>query len=322
MGKIMARIRQPAQCGGEQMNKAPASYRIHSRQRNESVFQRLTGAFIRAILVVLMIATPALLLPGVSSDATQIVALIAVFAAVLTFFEYASTYPGLIEFRDAPPFNRIRYASLFVTVLLLSVVVLAETRETTLTQFVQVLGGSLARMIDFPYSPVRLLVLMLPEDSTQAHLDQVRTAAGIAYVVSLVTLGYFVVILRMMGWPNSDGGFNVWVNLPTFDPTAGGDVVDRLRRDAWVNAGLGVLLPFLIPPALKLASVMFTPVTLNSPQTMIWTVAAWAFLPAALFMRGIAMNRIAAMIEAKRLLNTASDAAEYTAPATPRFGRA
>jgi hypothetical protein len=285
------------------------------------VFQRLTGAFVRAILVVLMITTPALLLPGVSNDATQIVALVAVFAAVLTFFEYASVYPGLVEFRDAPPFNRIRFVSLFATVLLISVVILADTTETTLTQFVQVLGSALARSIDFPYSPVRFLVLMLPNDSSAHHIEQVRTAAGIAYLISLLTLGFFIVILRTMGWPNSNSGFNVWVNLPTFDPTAGGDVVDRLRRDAWLNAALGVFLPFLIPPALKLISTLFTPVALTSPQTMIWTVTAWAFLPASLFMRGIAMNRIAAMIDERRRVNTASDAAEYTAPARPNLSR-
>jgi hypothetical protein len=37
-----------------------------------------------------------------------------------------------------------------------------------------------------------------------------------------------------------------------------------------------------------------------SPQTLIWTVAAWSFLPASLFMRGIAMHRVADMIREKR----------------------
>jgi hypothetical protein len=48
---------------------------------------------------------------------------------------------------------------------------------------------------------------------------------------------------------------------------------------------------------------VFTPIALDSPQTMVWTVAAWAFLPASLFMRGIAMGRIAEMIEQRRQLN-------------------
>lgn len=261
---------------------------------------RLTGALVRAMLVVLVIATPSLMIPNVGSDARQIVALVALFAAALTFFEYASVYPGLVEFRDAAPFNRIRYVSLLMTVLLLSVVAVSRTEPTTLTRFIEVLGIELARSIDFPYSPVRLLVLMLPAEAAPAHIEMVRTAAGLSYMISLMTLGYFVVILRTMGWPQSVGGFNVWVNLPTFDPTAGGDVVERLRRDAWFNVALGFLLPFLIPAVVKAVSAGFAPVTLESPQTLIWTVTAWAFLPASLFMRGIAMGRIATMIEIKR----------------------
>lgn len=261
----------------------------------------------RAILMVLVIAIPSIMLPGVSADTTQIVALVAIFAAALTFFEYASIYPGLVEFRDAPPFNRIRYVSLLATITLLSVLILARYEATTLTRFVQVLGGAVAESIDLPYSPVRLLVLMLPADASAAHIATVRTAAGISYLISLITLGYFVIILRALGWPNAQGGFNVWVNLPTFDPTAGGDVVDRLRRDAWFNIVLGFLLPFLIPAVIKAISSAFTPVTLESPHTMIWTVTAWAFLPASLFMRGIAMGRIASMIEAKRRHSHVSD---------------
>ncbi len=264
------------------------------------MISQLTGALVRAVLVMVLIATPSLMLPHVSSDTTQIVALVALFAAALTFFEYASTYPGLVEFRDAPPFNRLRFLSLFVTVILLSTIVRGQSEPTTLTEFIAALGDKLGEVIDVPYSPVRLVVLMLPEDMSARHLIMVRTSAGIAYMISMLTLILFVVAMRMIGWPSRIGTFNVWINLPTFDPTTGGDVVDRLQRDARFNIALGFLLPFLIPAAVKLASLAFSPVTLESPQTLIWTMTAWAFLPASLFMRGIAMGRIAGMIEAKR----------------------
>jgi hypothetical protein len=55
-----------------------------------------------------------------------------------------------------------------------------------------------------------------------------------------------------------------------------------------------------MPVAVKAASVLFGEITLSNPQTLIWTVTAWAFLPASLFMRGIAMGRVARMIAAKR----------------------
>lgn len=274
------------------------------------MISQLTGAFVRAILVMVLIATPSLMLPGVPHDTTQIVALVALFAAALTFFEYASTYPGLVEFRDAPPFNRLRFLSLFATVLLLSAIVRGQTEPTTLTTFIEVLGNRLGGSIDVPYSPVRLVVLMLPEDMSLDHLILVRTSAGISYAISLLTLVFFIVSMRFIGWPDRMGSFNVWINLPTFDPTTGGDVVERLNRDARFNIALGFLLPFMVPAAVKLTSLAFEPVTLESPQTLIWTMTAWAFLPASLFMRGIAMGRIAQMIAEKRRRNNLSAEAD------------
>jgi len=264
------------------------------------VISRLSGAVVRAMLVVLLVATPSMLLPGVGADGKQIVALVAIFGAALTIFEYASAYPGLVEFRDAPPFNRIRFVSLFSTVFLLSLISRGNIDPTTLTQFVQAVGGLIGFAIDFPYSPVRLVVLMLPESSSAEHVALVRTTAGMSYLISLLTLAIFLIILRLQNWPSVSGSFNVWVNLPTFDPTAGKDVVHRLERDARVNIALGFLLPFLAPVAVKSAASLFGAVSLDNPQTLIWTVSAWAFLPASLFMRGIALARVAEMIANKR----------------------
>lgn len=252
------------------------------------------------MLVVILITMPALMLPSASNDAVQMVMLVAIFGAALTIFEYSSTYPGLVEFREAPPFNRIRFISLFVTVFLLTTITRGTVEPTTFTEIVTAVGSLIATAIDFPYSPVRLVVLMLPPDTSVAQIELIRTGAGISYLTSLLTLAIFLIVLRLRNWPTRHGAFNVWVNLPTFDPTAGGDVVARLERDARVNIGLGFLLPFMTPAVVKAASTLFGSVSLDSPHTFIWTVAAWAFLPASLFMRGIAMGRIAGMIAAKR----------------------
>ncbi|MFZ1727293.1 MAG: hypothetical protein WAU13_11610, partial [Albidovulum sp.] len=174
------------------------------------MISQFTGALVRAVLVMVLIATPSLMLPGVNNDTTQIVALVALFAAALTFFEYASTYPGLVEFRDAPPFNRLRFLSLFATVLLLSTIVRGQTEPTTLTSFIEVLGNKLGESIDVPYSPVRLVVLMLPDNMNLEHLVLVRTAAGISYMISLLTLVFFVATMRLISWPTRMGSFNVW----------------------------------------------------------------------------------------------------------------
>ena len=273
-----------------------------------AVISRLFGACLRGFLVALLIATPALLLPGVSSDTSQMVMLIALFAAILTVFEYNSSYPCLYEFRDAPPFNRIRFVSLFITVFMLAVIVKGQTHPTLLAEFVQSVGMLVSKAIDFPYSPVRLVVLMLPEDAPMAQLDLMRAMAGLSYLVSLLSLAIFVIAVRLTGWPLQNGSFNVWTNLPTFDPTSGRDVVSRLRRDSYVNVILGIILPFLMPMVVSSAANLFGSASGSSPQTLIWTITAWAFLPASLLMRGIALARIAQMIEQKRKQTTISDA--------------
>lgn len=61
---------------------------------------------------------------------------------------------------------------------------------------------------------MRLVVLMMPANSPPELLSSVRTAAGIAYMVSLVTLFIFVSMVRLFGWPTRKGAFNVWINLP------------------------------------------------------------------------------------------------------------
>lgn len=269
-----------------------------------AVVSRLTGAIVRAILVMVLVATPSILLPGAASDGKEMVALVALFAGFLTFIEYNAAYPGLIEFRDAPPFNRVRFLMLFVTIFLLTIIARGESHPTTLTVFVRAVGGLIGTAMDFPFSPVRLATLMINDGTPDGDTSFVRIATGLSYLTSLMSLSIFVVLLKFYNWPSRSGAFNVWVNLPTFDPTAGGDVVDRLDRDARINIALGFLLPFLIPAVVKAGSSGFEPVTFTSPQTLIWTVAAWAFLPASLFMRGIAMGRIADMIREKRRQNS------------------
>ncbi len=279
------------------------------------MFSRLPGAVSRAMLVVLLVAMPSLILPVGGTDGPQIVALVAIFAALFTLVEYSAASPSIIEFRDAPPFNRLRFTALFVTVLVLSLILRGNEDVGSFSRLVHVLGDRIGASTDFPYSPVRLTVLMMPQGTSLEVLNNIRTAAGISYLISLISITIFIVMLRMKRWPKRNGTFNVWVNLPTFDPTVGGDVVARLNRDSQVNLILGFLLPFIIPAAIKLISLFVTPVSLNDPQTLIWTITAWAFLPASLLMRGVALSRVAQMIYKQRKKAYAKAVAEGMLPA-------
>lgn len=271
------------------------------------MFSQIPGALSRAILIAMMVAAPSLLVPSTGPDTAQIVIVLSILAAFMTFIEYYGKYPSIIEFRFAPPFNRLKFFALCAILIILSLICRGTTDPTGWTLLLTNMGTALGEAVDFPYSPVRMVVLMMPADADQALIDLVRTASGISYTVSLVMMFIFLTMVRLLGWPSRNGAFNVWVNLPLFDPTGGGDVLYRLRRDAGLNVVLGSLLPFLIPAAVRAASDMIDPISIANPQTLIWTMTAWAFLPASMLMRGIAMSRIADMIEQKRRRAYAED---------------
>lgn len=277
------------------------------------MFARITGAAMRGILVALLVATPSLLLPKFTSDATEIVALLAILAGALTFAEYNTNFPSFVEFRDAPPLNRMRFIALFLMVFIMTIVCKQKYEPTLMTALFSHVGGMVGNMTDFPFSPVRLVILMLPYDISPGTIDAVRIAAGVSYMIALISVMVFLFVIRVLGWPTANGAFNVWVNLPLFDPTTGGDVVHRLQRDGRLNVIFGVLLPFIIPALVKLASDLIDPITMEDPQTMIWTISAWAFLPASMLMRGAAMLRIAELIEEKRRRTYANAEAMQTA---------
>lgn len=265
----------------------------------ETVVERFAGAIFRAFFVAFLVALPSVLLPGTLSDSMALVMILTSAAAILTFLEYNSEFPSVVEFRYAPPFNRLRFGAVFLLVLVLTIIARGKIHPTDLSQGLTAIGRLLGNTIDFPYSPVRLVVLMIPVNGPKDLISDVRIAAGLAYFVSLVMMFIFILYVRFLGWPARNGAFNVWVNLPTFDPTMG-DALSRLYRDARINIALGFVLPFLIPAIVKLASTLVDPISLAHSQTLIWTMTAWAFVPASMIMRGIAIGRVADMIEEKR----------------------
>lgn len=255
-----------------------------------------------------MIITPALVLPDIGADATQITVLIALLAFFLVFVEYNSVFPSIIAFRDAPPINRLRFVALFLMVILLTTMCKGRTEVTLANSAITSVAALIGDTLDFPYSPVRLLVLSIPAEASEATVQLVRAAAGLTYALSLLAVAIFFVLVRVFGWPSGRGAaFNVWINLPLFDPTAGGDALHRMQRDARVAIALGCMLPFIIPALVKGGHDLLGPIALDDSQSLIWILTAWAFLPASLIMRGIALTKIASMIQEKRRRTYAQD---------------
>ncbi len=265
-----------------------------------AVLAQIVSAATRAILMALLVAIPAFMVPSADADSSYVTMLVALFVGTLVFIEYVSTYPSIIEFRFAPPFNRLRYVAVLLTLFALSATTQNAIEPNALNGLMRALASLFGNLLDFPYSPVRLVTGSLPANLSANEIIFANQAAGLAYGLSLLSLATFYILVRVFDWPARNGAFNVWVNLPLFDPTAGGDVLPRLVRDGRFNVLLGFLLPFLFPAFVRAVSDATTPLDLADPQTMIWTVAIWAFFPAGLVMRGIAMIRIASMIDENR----------------------
>ena len=264
------------------------------------MFNRMVGALVRAMLIIVVVTTPSLIVPGTSTESAQIVMLVALAIALFTVVEYGAKYPGLIEFRDAPPFNRIRVLHLLVVLFSLSVIAGRDAEASTLVMVLKALGFLVGRALDFPFSPLRVVLEALPQGPDGELAVQIQAMAGMAMLTTLIALFTFASLIRLEHWPHRGAPFNVWVNLPTFDPTTGGDVVKRLTRDGRVNVIFGIFAPFIIPVVAVMAANQLQVPIMAAPQTLVWMIALWMFLPLSLIMRGQAMLRIARMIRARR----------------------
>jgi hypothetical protein len=261
---------------------------------------RLPGALARAILVIIVVAAPALLLPDVSQSALEISLIIGLIAAAFTIFEYASSHPGLIDFRFAPPYNRIRYFTIATLVLLLVFLCRAMSNEDPFSPDVIRLADRAADMLNVPLSPVNIAVDMLGQEGDDAFRLLIERAAALSYTVAFASLAFFAVVLWLFKWPTSRHNFNLWVNLPTFEPSSGRDVERRLRRDGVINLLLGIGLPYLVPALVSKSGGWFDPSVLANYQPLIWGCVAWAFLPASLMIRGAALLKVALLVKRSR----------------------
>jgi len=309
MGKIVSRMRQvlAVRPHDTRILRASAPMRSRAIRGSSGTMSLMAQNILRGVLVGLLVLTPALLLPDISHEVAQGITLLSLLAAIVVFAEYSAAYPGLVEFRDAKPYNRIRLA--FLAMVVISVALLQRDLLLTPGSDGPIFGFAhrLGEVMDFPFSPVRLLVMSLPVGLPVEHLAAVRAAAALAYLLAVASLMIFLLTLALGYWPRRNVPFNVWVNLPNFDPTKGVDVVQRLERDAHVNILLGIILPFSLPVLLHLSNLLVQPMTLQSPLAFVWGVSLWACIPVNLILRGVAMYRVAQLVRAQRQRIAAED---------------
>lgn len=259
----------------------------------------IIGAVFRACAIAIAISTPSLFLVPETAEGSYIVLLCALCVGGLVGLEYLNTYPSVLEFRDARPYNRLRFVHAMIVIVGTSLV-LRGTFDSPPARVLENISVILGHWLDFSYSPIRLVVLMLPDFLPSDLTDAMRMAAGFGFVLSVLIIFVFFTLIRLTNWPLGHGSFNVWTNLPLLDPTSGGDIVHRLTRDGRINILFGLTLPFIIPALVKTYSLALGPQVFFDPQVLAWLIILWTVFPTTCAMRGIAMLRIAELIQHKR----------------------
>ncbi|MEM9012999.1 MAG: hypothetical protein AAGE18_17380 [Pseudomonadota bacterium] len=261
---------------------------------------RLLGAVSRGFLVIVVLSAPAFLLPSVSQAAQEISLVIGGLAALFTIFEYASSHPGLVDFRFAPPYNRSRFFALAAIVLLLTFYCRAIAGPAPETSPILELANRAAAVLDQPLSPVRMAVGFVGEGESPRFQEVIRQATALAHLVALIAVLMFGLTLWIFRWPTGRAKFNLWVNLPTFAPSTGRDVERRLKRDGLANILVGLALPYVIVLLATRSGGWFDPRVLVNFQPLIWGVTFWAFIPAALVIRGAALLKVGWLVQKSR----------------------
>lgn len=260
------------------------------------MIQRLIGALTRAIVLVLIVAAPAFLLPGVSVASQEITLVVAGIGAAFTIFEYASTHPVLIDFRFAPPYNRMRFLVFGAQVIAVVFLCRAHAGQDPFSQGYLAAADRIAAYLDFPLSPVSFGAGIVADRVSPAFGDLVVQAAALSFAVTIVPLVLFGLLLWVMGWPVRRHDFNLWVNLPTFEPVYGAAVARGLTRDGRVNLIAGIAALYLLPFILAQIAGMYGLATEPGYQPVVWGATIWAVVSGSLLIRGLAILKIAHLV--------------------------
>ncbi|MSU90445.1 hypothetical protein GE300_12590 [Rhodobacteraceae bacterium 2CG4] len=263
---------------------------------------RLLGAGARALLVVLIIVAPAFLLPGASVASQEISLIVAGIAAAFTVFEYASTHPGLIDFRFAPPYNRVRFIAFSVQVLCLVFLARAIEGQDNFSAEVLAFADRAVAALDFPASPVRIARSTIAAGEDPAFELLITRGAAVSFIVTFASMLFFAALLWIFHWPVGRRDFNLWINLPTFEPGYGRDVERRLNRDGMVNVLAGLAFLYLLPVLLSRAGGWFDPSVLSNYQPFVWGLTFWAFGAGSMVIRGAAVLKVAYLVRRTRAI--------------------
>ena len=263
-----------------------------------TVVSNVLGAAARALLVMMLIATPGLMLPP-DADTVQMTVLVCIVGGALIFAEYAAVYPGFISFRDMAPFNRVRFVAVFTTLFgLCAIAQQMQGGASSLGVVLAAVGGATTALFDLPLSPTTLMAAAL---EPHIGVDIARALAGWAALWAMGTMAAFIAVVQALRWPPDGEELNLWVNLPLFGAANEDEVVDKLRQGACVNFVLGSTLPFILPFLILAVAPALWFTKSGSEQLVVWLVTIWAMAPTICWMRGLACLRISDVVANRRV---------------------
>lgn len=258
---------------------------------------KLLGAIFRALWMVAIVTIPSLLLASSSQGALEFALIIGAIIGLFTVFEYGSESPGFVDFRFAPPYNRFRAFTVAIQITAITLVCRAVELNLSDAPVLEWAQQS-AIWLDFRFSPVTEAIDLLLERSNLSDTSAVLLiyTSSVSFAVGFGLTVVFSTLLWIFTWPADRANFNLWTNLPMFQPSEGMAVPKRLKRDALVNLGLAVGLIYALPYALIYTTDLLDTDLFASNQAMVWATTLWVFVPSTLLARSAAMWKIARII--------------------------
>ncbi|MFO7854623.1 MAG: hypothetical protein R6V44_05295 [Paracoccaceae bacterium] len=203
----------------------------------------------------------------------------------MVLFEYGARTPALVDFRFAPPFNRLRFATFLLT--------LAAATAAASWPAAGRLGLTLAEAMAGAASPVDLAAWAVTRDSAPRPDPALRAIGALTLVAALSGLAGAGAWIWFGEWPGDPERFNRWMNLPTFEPSDEGDAAPWLRRQGGLAALIGLALPVALTGLGAGASRLFAADLFAAPLAQVWAATIWAGLPACVLLRAVALLKLA-----------------------------
>jgi len=244
------------------------------------------GAALRALAVTATVAIPSLLVaPSPVGTGPELSFLVGAAAGLMVLFEYGARTPALVDFRFAPPLNRLRFATF--------VIALAAATAAAASPAAGRLGLTVAEAMAGPASPVDLAAWAVTRDSAPGPDPVLRAAGALTLVAALTCLAGAGAWIWFGAWPGDPERFNRWINLPTFEPSDEGDAAAWLKRQGGLAALTGLALPVALTGLGAAATRLFAADLFAAPLAQIWAAAIWAGVPACVLLRAMALLKLA-----------------------------